>query len=74
MLSGINGPFMCDFFATRPFLHQNEEQQAMRTLSPQEIEQVAGAIYHEPEPAPPEPAPGPGQEPPFPPELHPVPQ
>jgi hypothetical protein len=48
---------------------------SLRELSPQEIQQVGGAARHEVEPAPPETPPGlPGQEPPFPPELNPVPQ
>jgi hypothetical protein len=47
----------------------------MRELSMREIDRVGGSARYEIEPTAPEPLPGlPGQEPPFPPELNPVPQ
>lgn len=47
----------------------------MRELTLQEVRQIVGAALYETEPTAPEPLPGlPGQEPPFPPELNPVPQ
>jgi hypothetical protein len=47
----------------------------LRQLTPQEIEQVGGAVvYSDLQTAPPDPVPGlPGDEPPFPPELNPLP-
>jgi len=44
-------------------------------LSPREIRQVGGAICYDLEIPPPDPVPGlPNEEPPFPPELNPLPQ